>query len=130
MECIDLQTLGDFYFGSDKAAGPLSHDPWMRTLPCRKAVVYPFGADLLAVEVDGRPYIAGRLRSIDGVQLYQDGDHEKTFVFPLEQFEQVAAVVRPRRHKRLTQEQRAASAARLAPFQFAAGHQPVGAERA
>jgi hypothetical protein len=37
------------------------------------------------------------LAGISGIRLHQDGDGEKTFVFPIELFEEVARVVRPRR---------------------------------
>jgi hypothetical protein len=81
----------------------------------------PFGGDLLAVEIDGRPLLAKRLAAIAGVRLHQDGDREKTFVFPVGLFEQVAEVVLPRRRRRLSPEQRVASEERLARYRFTGG---------
>jgi hypothetical protein len=72
-------------------------DPWLQTIPCRFGVIYPFGEGLLAVEVDHHPKTATRLAGIPGVRLHQDGDREKTFLIPVELFEEVARVVRPRR---------------------------------
>jgi hypothetical protein len=91
-------------------------DPWMRQLPCRGrgVVVYPFGGDRLAVEVDGRPGLAKRLGAIPGVELWQDGDGAKTFLFDVARFGPVAAVVRPRKRRRLPEGQRRACARRLA----------------
>jgi hypothetical protein len=84
----------------------------MRTLLCvRGVVIYPAGGDRLAVEVDYHPHVARRLAAIPGVELWQDGDREKTFVFPVELFDVVAAVVQPRKRRRptnLTPEQRQA----------------------
>ena len=90
-------------------------DPWMMQLPCRgKGVcIYPHGRDRLAVELDGRPGLAKKLAGIPGVELWQDGDGEKTFLFPVDRFTEVAAVVKPHRRRRLSAEQRAELAARL-----------------
>ena len=90
-------------------------DPWMMQLPCRGrgVVVYPFGGCRLAVEVDGRPSLVKKLAAIPGVDLWQDGDGEKTFLFPVGRFTEVAAVVKPHRRRRLSAEQRAELAARL-----------------
>jgi hypothetical protein len=91
-------------------------DHWMMQLPCRgKGVtIYPFEGSRLAVEVDGRPGLAKRLGAIPGVELWQDGDGEKTFRFDVALFGAVAAVVRPRKRRRLPEGQRRACARRLA----------------
>ena len=90
-------------------------DPWLMRLPCRGrgVTVYPFGGDRLAVEVDGRPGLAKKLAGIPGVVLWQDGDGEKTFLFPVGRFSEVAAVVKPHRRRRLSPEWRAELARRL-----------------
>jgi hypothetical protein len=73
-------------------------DPWMMTLKCTRGVIYPFGENTLALELDYHPRVAKRVAQIPGVCLHQDGGHEKTFTFPVDVFSQVAEVVRP--HKR------------------------------
>jgi hypothetical protein len=84
-------------------------DPWMMQIPCRGGVtLYPHGGDLLAIEVDYHPKAARRLRGM-GLRCTQDGDHEKTFVFPVDDFVRVAEVVKPRK-RRLTEGQRQAAA--------------------
>jgi hypothetical protein len=90
--------------------------PWMLRLPCRGrgVTIYPFGGSRLAVEVDGRPGLVKKLVAIPGVELWQDGDGEKTFVFDVARFEAVAAVVRPRKRRRLPEGQRRACTRRLA----------------
>jgi hypothetical protein len=91
-------------------------DPWMMQIPCRGGVViYPYGGQLLAVEVDYRPKTAHRLRQM-GLRCTQDGDREKTFVFDAADFDRVAAVVHPRkrRHCHRTPEQQRAAGERLA----------------
>ena len=91
-------------------------DPWMMQLVCRGrgVTIYPFGGDRLAVEVDGRPGLVKKLVAIPGVELWQDGTREQTILFDLALFEAVAAVVRPRKRRRLPEGQRRACARRLA----------------
>jgi hypothetical protein len=116
--CLNLRELfGDRYkIDHDPAAWTASEraDPWMMTLPCARGVIYPHGPDTLALEVDGRRGIAAKVAAIPGVTLAQDGDWEKTFLFHVDLFERIAAIVKPRRRRQLSPEQRAASAARLA----------------
>ena len=80
----------------------------------RGVTIYPFGGDRLAVEVDGRPGLVKQLTALPGVGLWQDGDGEKTFLFDVARFEAVAAVVRPRKRRRLPEGQRRACTRRLA----------------
>ena len=83
----------------------------------RDLVIYPHGDGLLAVQCDCRPFVAKQLLAL-GLRLIQDGDHEKTFVFLLVQFEEVAAIVQPRRRRVISDERKAALAAMGQPFLF------------
>ena len=117
--CVNLAARfgRDYKITHDPAARKRreKRDPWLMQLPCRgKGVcIYPHGRDRLAVELDGRPGLAKKLAGIPGVELWQDGDGETTFVFPVDRFTEVAAVVKPHRRRRLSAEQRAELAARL-----------------
>src|SRR5262245_39488040 len=93
------------------------NDPWLMQLPCqgRGVAIYPHGEGLLAVQCDGRPSIAKRLAEL-GLRLVQDGDAEKTFVFPVERFEEVAAIVKPRRRRVLSEQHKAVLALHRGPF--------------
>jgi hypothetical protein len=109
--CINLQELcGDLYrIGHDEAAQTRGErvDPWTMTVPCQRGVIYPCGGDLLAVEVDYHPSVAKQLAALPGVGCVQDGDQEKTFTFPSAKFDAVAAVVKPRKRKQVSVEERA-----------------------
>jgi hypothetical protein len=114
-ECVNLlEMFGDrFRVSFDPAYDPdhvprTKLDPWMMQLLCERGVIYPYGGDRLAVEIDSRPQTAKAVGAIPGVVLYQDGSTEKTFLFPLSLFDQVAGIVRPRKRRRLSDEQRAA----------------------
>src|SRR5437879_6352350 len=65
-------------------------DPRMLEIPCRRGVIYPYGGNVLAVIVDGRPKLAGELRRMACCKVIQDGETEKTFLFSLEHFPEVA----------------------------------------
>ena len=82
--CINLrERFGQRYrIGFDEAAGNRD-DSWMMIIPGRFGTIYPYGRESLAVEVDGHPRIAKQVGAIPGIVLHQDGDDEKTFVFPL-----------------------------------------------
>jgi hypothetical protein len=126
--CPNLRELfGDrFRIGHDPVAETYAerNDPWMMTIPCRGgAVIYPRGAHILALEVDYRPHLAKRLAAIPGVVLHQDGDREKTFLFPVALFDRVAKLVHPLRRRRLSPQQREANSARLARFRFPSARQ-------
>jgi hypothetical protein len=76
--CIDLQErFGRQYrISHDDAASTWGErtDPWMMTIPCRWGVIYPHGANVLALELDGHPKIAKLVASNPGIVLHQDGD--------------------------------------------------------
>jgi hypothetical protein len=128
--CVNLAARfgRDYKITHDPAARTRSQkrDPWLMQLPCRgKGVcIYPHGGPHLAVEVDGRPGLVKQLLAIPDVKLRQDGDGEKTFLFPVGRFTEVAAVVKPHRRRRLSAEQRAELARRLLAAQTSCRQAP------
>jgi hypothetical protein len=90
---------------------------WLQQIPCKYGHVYLHGEDTLGAYAEGRK-IAGKLAALPGVRVHQRGDREVTVVFPPAVFPAVAALLRPRRRRRLSPEQAAAGAARLAPYHF------------
>jgi hypothetical protein len=83
------------------------NDPWMMQIACRGEgiTIYSHGEATLAIEVNERPGVVRKLRTM-GLAVHQDGEREVTFLFPVSRFEEVAAVVNPRRRRVLTEEQR------------------------
>lgn len=118
--CIDLAARfgGRYRITWDEAAGPRPTDPWLMQIPCQAGTIYPHGGDKLALELDYHRHLAKRVAAIPGVRLHQDGDHEKTFVFPSDLFDAVAAIVQPKRRRQLTPEQKQSAVDRLAKYQF------------
>jgi hypothetical protein len=122
-ECLNLEALFGERFKitwDESRESNRDRDPWMMQIPCRGRGLmnYPHGGDLLALQCDSRPNIAAMIRRIPGVKLDQDGESEKTFIFAIGVFEQVAAIVKPRRKRQWTEEERQAVAEHLRPFQF------------
>jgi hypothetical protein len=135
--CINLrERFGRRYkIGWDTAYDPKHRpkdklDPWMMLILCQRGEIYPYGGDLLAVDIDGRPVTARRLAK-PGLRLVQDGDNEKTFVFPVEQFAQVAKIVKPRRCRQVSdaEKRRLADLARRHGFQKSDLHRPKRLQR-
>jgi hypothetical protein len=131
--CLNLrEQLGDVYrIGFDPVYDPFhvpkdKLDPWMMTIPCQRGTIFPHGGDVLAVEVSYA--LAKRLAAL-GLKVHQDGDREKTFLFTVERFEEVAAIVKPKRRRRLSPEQAAKLAAAGAFSRFRAGVQSISSER-
>jgi hypothetical protein len=91
--------------GFDEAAEG-RNDPWMMTIPCRFGTIYPHRGEMLALELDRHPKMAKQLAAIPGIALHQDGDDQKTFLFPVSVFDQLAVLVEPRKVRRLNEEQR------------------------
>ena len=129
--CINLaERFADRYrISHDEAAGTWKErqDPWMQTILCaRGVIIYPHGDNVLAVECDYHGGIARRIAAIPGVRVHQQGgnldprsfDGETTFLFDVSLFGQVAEIVKPRRKRRLSEEQKAAAVERLAGYRF------------
>src|SRR5262249_18324786 len=71
-------------------------DPAMYQIAGRKGTVYVYGPSTLAVEVDYHPSARKALAEM-GLACVQDGDHEATFTFTLEQAPAVFRIIRPHR---------------------------------
>jgi hypothetical protein len=93
MTCINLFDLfGDRYkvtIDRDSAEGPRDKDPWLQQVRCRYGLIYPHSATHLAIRLDHHPVVAMRLVRL-GVELIQDGDHEKIFIFTPDRFQELA----------------------------------------
>lgn len=108
------ELFGDRYrIGHDPAAVTWGEraDPWMMTIPCQNGLIYPHGLNLLAVECLGQT--ARKLVAIPGLTVHQRGDTEWTLLFDVGLFDLVAAVVKPRKRRKWSEEQRQAMAGHL-----------------
>lgn len=94
-------------------------EPWLQMIPCRAGGhICPWGPDLLAFCERVRSWTGTRVAEIPGTEVAQDGDDGRNITFPLSAFEQVAAIVHPRKRKRGNP----GSAERLRQWRFHPGH--------
>lgn len=122
--------FGDrFRIGYDPAAATrvARMDPWMQTMPCQNGVIYPYGVNRLAVEC--KTATARRLTGLPNIIVHQQGDTDWTLLFDLAMFEAVAKIVKPRKRRRLSKEQKAANVEKLKVFQFKNGTQHTAQKR-
>ena len=129
-DCVNLtERFGDrFKIGWDDAFDPKHRpkdklDPWMMLLEFQGGNIYPQGGDMLAVEVEGRCRLRKKLDALACTILKQDGDQFRSWRFHVDDFEQVAEIVKPRKRRRISEEQRAASSVRLKRYQFVSASQ-------
>ena len=123
--CINLrQAYGkDFRIGIDPAYDARGlHldklDPWCFVLPCRFGCIWPYGGSMLAVDIDYHGRIAKKVAELPGVRVLCDGHREKTYLFHVWMFDQVAALVLPQRRRKMSDEQKKVCIDRLKRFQY------------
>jgi hypothetical protein len=73
---------------------------------------------MLAAATNTRGPIARRLAALPCIRAVQDGDDGINLVFHVSDFAKVAAILKPRRKRQLTPEQKADRVARLRKYQF------------
>lgn len=123
MDCLDLQKLfGKRYRvtleanGVTKSQTPEAEYPWLYEIVGRKGMVYPHGSNVLAA-VGFTPSSSRKLRGLTHA-LTVRGDQEVVITFEPKNIESVFKIIKPRKRRRLTDEQRAAAIERLKEHQF------------
>src|SRR5262249_1255264 len=90
---------------------------WCARIECAYGHIYPHGPNALGAW-PGRRMMVSKLISIPGVRIRQRGDAEVTVVFPPDLLDTVCDVLKARRRRRTSDQQREVIKARLAPYQF------------
>ena len=126
MDCINLKkrfggryrvVYEESYFVEHRLTAR-ADDPWLQVLLCQHGHIYPHGRDVLAASTNTRGGIARKLAALDCTEVIQDGSDGVNARFDVRDFERVAELLKPRRRRRLTVEQRRAAAERLAKYAF------------
>ena len=134
MECVNLkERFGKRYrvrheesYRAARGNRAWADDPWLQIVPCQHGHVFPHGVDMLAASTDRSGSIARRLKALPGVAVWQAGSDGATVLFPVGMIDQVAAIMLPKRRRRLSEAARAQLAAAGAKTRFAPG---VGAPK-
>lgn len=118
----DLRAFADRYVVRDDG----SHDsPWSLEIPGRLGAIYPNGADgsLAVLALSTRTI---RKLATLGLKVAQRGDTEASFLFDPCLLDKVAAIIKAKRRRKLSPEQRAAAVAVLARARAASSMRAAG----
>jgi hypothetical protein len=126
MDCVNVrERFGQRYrveyeesYYAERPEYRSAEEVWLQIIPCQRGHIYPHGGKMLAAATNGPGPIVKKLLAVPGAQMWQDGDDGANILFPVEQFEDVAKLMRARRRRRLSPEQRAKAAERLAKYAF------------
>jgi len=111
---IDLKArFGDTYRIEVEEGAGRTCDPAYFIIPCRHGHFYPHGGEMLGFATNNRGGIAKRLASLPFVTVAQDGADGMNLIFSVEYFEEVAEIVKPKRRRQYTEEQKEAALANL-----------------
>lgn len=111
LTCVDLrERFGTRYRARKEADGATWYDTpeaervWLLELPCRYGFVYPHGAEMLAAVVTGR-YARQQVAALPCI-VSRRGDEELVVTFRVDDAETVLAILKPRRRRQVSPEQR------------------------
>jgi hypothetical protein len=83
------------------------NDPANFIIARKRGHIYVHGRKLLGVATNGRGPTVKRLAALPGLTVVQDGSDGINATFGIELFKAVAAIIRPKRRRRLSPEHRA-----------------------
>jgi len=81
-------------------------DPHYQVIPGSLGHIYAWGATRLAASSNTSGSTARKLKALPSVEIWQDGSDGCTVLFPVDLLDQVADLLKLRRRRRLTEEQR------------------------
>ena len=80
--------------------------PWYHVIPCQYGHIYVHGDDELGFASDKPGGVAKRVANLPFTRVTQSGDDGMNIVFDVAHFDEVAAIVKPRRKRILSDEHR------------------------
>lgn len=137
MNCIDLEQLyGDRFkiiyeesYCAERSEFRAAEESWLRIMLCVNGHICPWGGSNLAACTNRAGTVARALRRLPFVRVAQDGSDGINAVFDVAHFDEVAALMKPRRRRRLSPEARRRAAEHLKPWQFHAVGSPNNERR-
>ena len=135
--CIDLKChFGDHYrveyeesYIADRGSRARTEDPWLMIILCQHGHIYSHGDNLLGVSTNRQGPITEKTRNLPCTTVVQDSDEGINATFHLNDFDQVAKIVKPRRRRRLSPEQRQKLMESSIKTQFKSGAQSPPGEQ-
>ena len=124
MDCVNLKReFGETYrvryeesYYAEYGPTARKEDPWLMVIPCRNGCICPAGGrDLVACTNHLGP-VANLLKALPFARMVQDGDDGSNVVFDVDHFEEVARIMKPRKRRRLSPEEKAIRTKRLQEY--------------
>ena len=101
--------MDEAWYAEDSQSNPnkLKDKPWYYEVRGKYGAIYLYGASKLAVRVTGNR-IKGRIKTEykDILSLYLEAEYESIFLFNPESFEIVAGLIKARRKKQISEQER------------------------
>lgn len=92
-------------------------DPWLMIIPCKHGHICPWTETKLAA-CSNTEWATGRLMRSPNVEVCQSGADGVNALFELKHFKEVAKIMKPMTVRKLSAEQKAACAKRLADYRY------------
>jgi hypothetical protein len=122
--CIDLRDYGDRFKVWNEPEGRKARewdDPWDLIIQGFSGFVAPYGGNFLLACTRSISTTRRVLEAVPGAEIIQDGADGQNVRFAAADFALVAQILRLRRRRQVSHEQRQLSALRLAPYRFGNG---------
>jgi len=92
-------------------------------IPCQHGELYPYGDDQLVASTKVAGGVARALKALTFTTLHQDGSDGVDVIFPVDRFEKVAGIMKPRKRRQVSDAGRKRLAVMGAKFRFTPGAQ-------
>ena len=129
--CIDLKReFGDRFkvvyeesYQAERGDHGRAEDPWLMVVLCLHGEIYPYGDDQLVASTKVAGGIARTLKALPFVTTHKDGSDGADVLFPVDRFEEIAAIMKPKRRRQVSDAERKRLAEMGAEFRFSPGAQ-------
>jgi hypothetical protein len=98
-------TFEESYF-AERGKEARADDPWLQILLCRHGHISPYGGNMLMTSTNKHGAVANHLASLRCIQVTQDGDDGINAIFCVDDFDKVAALMKPRRRRMVSEQER------------------------
>jgi hypothetical protein len=127
--CIDLREYGDRYRVWNELEDRKAHqadDPWDVVISGWAGFVAPYGGSCLLACTNSDRTARKILQAVPGARVIQEGSDGSNIAFDVTHFETVASILRLRRRRVVSPEQRAIAVQRLAKYHFSRSDHVAG----
>jgi hypothetical protein len=106
-----------------------AEEVWLQIIPCERGHICPWGGENLAACTTTAGPTVNRLKALPFTKVVQDGDDGANVLFHVDHFEEVAAIMHPRRRRQVSEAERARLRGVGAKYRFQPGYKADQDER-